>query len=143
MLKKATTPSLRRFFLYVICGGSGVTFDFVIFSTLVYLGVYYQVANAVGYAGGTVLSFTLNRRYTFDVRDAPWRRFALFAAVAFVGYCLSSAVLWLLVSHLRFAPIPAKAAALAVVLVTQFGLNSTVTFRSRALNRRPSNQLSS
>ena len=114
--------------------------DFTTFSALVYFGVNYQAANAVGYGGGTVLSFILNRRYTFAVRDAPWRRFALFASVALIGYSLSSAVLWLLVSHIRLPPIPAKLITLALVLAVQFGLNSTVTFQSRAPTRRPANR---
>ncbi len=137
MLNRVLPPGLRRLVLYGICGGSGVALDFITFSTLVYIGVYYQAANAIGYASGTGLSFILNRRYTFDVRDAPWRRFVLFASVAFVGYCLSSAVLWLLVSHLRLPPIPAKVITLALVLIVQFGLNTTVTFRCR-LATRPS-----
>lgn len=121
-------PGLRRFVLYALCGGSGVALDFATYSTLVWLGLYYQGANAVGYASGTVLSFILNRRFTFGVRDAPWRRFAMFVGVAFVGYGLSSATLWLLVSRLHVPPIPAKAATLALVLVVQFSLNSIVTF---------------
>jgi len=125
-------PSLRRLVLYTICGGSGVALDFGIFSTLVFLGVYYQAANAVGYASGTVLSFILNRRYTFDVRDAPWRRFAMFVGVACFGYGLSSAALWLLVSSIQLPPIPAKVITLALVLVVQFSLNSIVTFASAA-----------
>jgi putative flippase GtrA len=112
-----------------VCGGSGVTLDFLAFSGLVYLGVWYQLANIVGYAAGTLLSFFLNRAITFGVYDAPVRRFLSFAGVAVVGYVISSAVLWLLVERLGIHPMVAKIMTLFVVLATQFSLNTLITFR--------------
>lgn len=122
-------PPLHKLFLYALCGGSGVALDFLVFSGLVSVGVWYQLANITGYASGTVLSFFLNRAITFGVRDAPIRRFASFVAVAGVGYLVSSAALWALVEQAGLNPVVAKAASLVIVLATQFTLNSLITFR--------------
>jgi putative flippase GtrA len=120
---------LRRLVLYAVCGGSGVVLDFLIFSGLVALGLWYQAANIVGYASGTVLSFLLNRTITFGVRDNTLQRFASFLTVAGVGYLTSSAALWLLVEQAALDPTIAKAASLVIVLALQFTLNSLITFR--------------
>lgn len=120
---------LRRLVLYGVCGGSGATLDFLLYAGLVHLGVWYQAANLVGYACGTLLSFVLNRAITFQVLDAPLRRLATFFAVAAVGYLSSTATLWLLVERFQVNEMIAKIAALIVVVAVQFTLNSLITFR--------------
>ncbi len=124
-------PGLRRFVLYVLCGGSGFTLDFALYSLLIYWGVWYQGANVVGYAAGTLLSFVLNRAITFRVMDAPLRRLATFFAVAFVGYVLSSLALFGMVDGLGIHPLIAKVLSLVVVVATQFTLNTLITFREK------------
>lgn len=120
---------LRSFVLYALCGGSGVVFDFCAFGLLTALGVNYQIANACGYLGGTLLSFSLNRRFTFQVFDETYRRLIKFLTVATVGFLTSWALIVLLVQKIGLAPIVAKAIVLGVVLILQFGLNSLWTFR--------------
>jgi polyisoprenyl-phosphate glycosyltransferase len=65
-------------------------------NTLVGLGVIYAAmyffhqdllhANALGYAVGIVVSFTLNKRWTFKSRDRVWSSFAIFLLVTAVAY---------------------------------------------------------
>jgi putative flippase GtrA len=119
----------RRFALYAICGGSGVLVDLGLYTTLVLAGVGYQLANAAGYAMGTLLSFVLNRHYTFRVYDSPLRRMALFFGIAGTGYLISTALLWVLIEHLHLNPLTAKLVTLGVVLVVQFSGNRAITFR--------------
>lgn len=123
---------LRKLVLYAICGGSGVVLDFGAYALLVAGGVWYQIANIVGYALGTCLSFFLNRAITFGVKDAPVRRFLSFMSVAAFGYLVSSGLLWMLVELARVDAILAKILTLVAVLVIQFSLNSLITFRSAA-----------
>lgn len=128
LLDRLPAP-LRRFVLYALCGGSGVALDFCVYAALVSLSVWYQVANIAGYAAGTLLSFVLNRTITFRVMDAPLRRLASFFAVAAIGYGVSSGALWFLIERMALNQILAKAAVLVLVVIIQFGINSTVTFR--------------
>jgi len=120
---------LRQFVLYAICGGTGVGVDLALYSSLIWAECNYQVANAVGYAAGTLASFALNRHFTFKTYDKTLRRLGLFFATAFLGYLVSGTLLWLLVGRLDWNPLLAKLATLAVVLVLQFSLNRAITFR--------------
>ena len=122
-------PALRRLILYALCGASGVTLDFLLFSGLVTLGVWYQAANLAGYAAGTLLSFFLNRAITFGVKDNTLIRLVSFVSVAGIGFLVSTVALWVLVEQVRLSPVAAKLASLVVVLAVQFTLNSLVTFR--------------
>lgn len=135
LLHKAP-ESLRKLVLYAMCGGSGVALDFITYALLVQIGIWYQAANIVGYALGTLLSFVLNRAITFKVMDAPARRLAVFLSVALVGYSLSFAALWLLIEQLHVGELLAKAATLILVLIVQFSLNSLITFRASEGARR-------
>ncbi|MBS0251955.1 MAG: GtrA family protein [Proteobacteria bacterium] len=120
---------LRSFALYVLCGGSGVAFDFCIFGLLSTFGVNYQIANACGYLGGTLLSFALNRRFTFQVFDKTYRRLFKFLSIATIGFLTSWGLIVFLVQRIGLPPIGAKAIVLVVVLLLQFSLNSLWTFR--------------
>lgn len=122
--------ALRQFILYAICGGSSVALDLGIYSTLVWLGTWYQLANIVGYAMGTLLSFALNRAFTFKVYDRAWLRLAIFFSVALTGYLASTALLWWLVDILSLHAILAKFLTLFVVLILQFSLNRVFTFKT-------------
>jgi putative flippase GtrA len=123
-------PKFRQFILYAVCGGTGVTVDLACYSALVFSGVEYQLANAIGYAAGTVVSFFLNRHFTFKTYDRTVRRLALFLATAGIGYAISSAMLWTFVGLLNIHPIPSKLMTLVVVLAVQFLINRAVTFRA-------------
>ena len=52
--------------------------DLVIFYSLVEFGLAYQIANFIGYASGTLLSFGLQRKFTFRIKDRTIFRLILF-----------------------------------------------------------------
>ena len=122
---------VRKLVLYAVCGGSGVVLDFAIYTALLTLEINYQAANACGYVAGTLLSFVLNRHFTFQTYDNTLRRLAMFFAAAGVGYLISTVALWLLIDHVGLNPLLAKIATLGVVLIVQFSLNRAITFRQR------------
>lgn len=123
-------PKFRQFIFYAICGGTGVTIDLACYSALIFSGVEYQLANAAGYAAGTLVSFFLNRHFTFKTYDRTVRRLVMFLATAGIGYAISSTMLWTFVKLLNIHPIPSKLMTLAVVLAVQFLINHAVTFRA-------------
>lgn len=117
-----------QFLLYCVCGGIGVSTDYLTFYTLLKSGAWYQTANVSGYLAGTLVSFFLNRKITFGVRDRWMRRLAIFLGVAAIGFSASAAMLWVMVDLLSIDARLAKLATLPVVVMIQFLLNRRITF---------------
>src|SRR5574343_125766 len=90
---------MMQFILYCLCGGLGVSSDYLVYHLSIGQGMWYQAANVLGYLTGTLVSFTLNRIITFRQRDRVLQRLALFLGVATVGYTASAVLLWLLVAQ--------------------------------------------
>jgi putative flippase GtrA len=91
-------------------------------------GVWYQAANVFGYLSGTLVSFFLNRKITFGVRDKLAYRLAMFLGVAAIGFSVSAVMLWLLVDLMSVNAKIAKLLTLPVVVVIQFSMNRRITF---------------
>lgn len=114
---------------YALFGGMGVSSDMLVYTILVVNGFPYQLGNASGYFTGTLLSFFLNRKYTFNVKNKVLARMSKFFFVAFLGYGLSVFLLHIFVVYFQASPIIAKIMTLVFVLFFQFTLNSKITFR--------------
>lgn len=126
---------MQQFLLYCLCGGLGVSTDYVVYYLSYSAGLWYQGANGLGYLAGTLLSFTLNRIFTFGMRDRVLQRLGLFLGVAAVGYSASAALLWALVQFGHLDPRVAKLITLPMVVVLQFALNRRITFQTTAAQR--------
>ncbi len=119
-----------QFFLYCLCGGMGVSTDYIVFYLSVMSGIWYQGANSLGYLAGTLVSFSLNRIFTFGMRDRVLQRLALFLTVASVGFAASALLLWWLVEVINLDARIAKLITLPMVVVLQFFLNRRITFNA-------------
>jgi putative flippase GtrA len=71
---------MMQFLLYCLCGGLGVSSDYLVYHLSIGHGMWYQAANVLGYLTGTLLSFTLNRIITFRQRDRVLQRLACSSA---------------------------------------------------------------
>jgi putative flippase GtrA len=120
-----------QFLLYCLCGGIGVTTDYVIYYSALTLGLWYQVANVLGYASGTLVSFFLNRKITFGVHDKVAHRLAIFLGVAAIGFSASALMLWLMVDVMVVDAKIAKLLTLPVVVAIQFSMNRHFTFSEK------------
>ena len=124
----------RQFVLYCVIGASCASLDFLLYSFLVWLEVHHQIANAIGYTSGTVLSFLLNARFNFRTRDWLTLRFLSFCSVAFLGWAASSAgILYATVDRLGWNKYLAKLATIVVVVLLQYNLNRLISFRKSSL----------
>ena len=124
-----------QLFLYCLCGGMGVITDYALFYLAFDHGIGYQGANGLGYLSGTVISFSLNRIFTFDMRDYVLQRFAMFLVVASIGYASSALLLGLLVQYLHMDPRLAKLITLPMVVALQFSLNRRITFKPKKIKQ--------
>ena len=137
-------PSLRHLFqrhrqlcLYTLIGGSAVVVDMGLFWLLQELGHFsIMVNNAVSITVSVIYSFSLNAHFNFRKTDALLRRFAAFAVVCFLGYLLSTALIYLFVSF-QIQSVIAKALTLPLVFMLQYLLNRRITFSPRGAGPTP------
>lgn len=123
----------RQFMVFVAVGSSA----FVVHYGLLVLGVEAfgldpVPAALIGYAGGGLLSYRLNRSHTF-ASDRPhaqagWR----FAVVAAVGFGLTFLLMAALTRRLGLAYLPAQVATTGTVLFWNFFANRYWTFPAEA-----------
>lgn len=119
--------------LYCLIGGCGTVvtcFCYALCIRAVHLN--YQIANAIGYGAGTILSFALNARYNFRTHDKPFARLAYFLLVALLGWATAAGLLALLVGHFRLNALFAYAIVILAVLLLQYNLNRLFSFRKTA-----------
>lgn len=124
-----TTKISFQFFLYCLCGGIGVAVDLSTFYCLLLLDINYQIANLWGYASGTVASFFLNRKITFEIKNRLKTRLVIFLGVASIGFLTSAAILEVLVYILNLDPKYSKIITLPFIVLLQFYLNKKITFK--------------
>jgi putative flippase GtrA len=121
----------KQFLFYCAIGGCGTVLSTIAFTLLLeYAKLHYQAANAIAYAVGTALSFVLNARYNFRVRDWPLLRFTSFFGVAFLGWAASAGILRLLIGKFGLNEYLAYFSALIVVVLLQYNLNRLISFRN-------------
>lgn len=120
----------RQLVLYCLIGTSGASLDFLIYSAIVkWGGGHYQIANAIGYASGTALSFTLNAWLNFKVRDWLAMRLMCFFGVASIGWMTSASLLQIMVGWLGWNKYFAKLMTTFVTVLLQYNLNRLLSFR--------------
>ncbi|MDP4291379.1 MAG: GtrA family protein [Bacteroidota bacterium] len=120
----------RQLILYGIIGGFCASLDFFIFYSLTtYLDVYYLIANVISVSAGITISFLLNRKYNFKVKDNALRRFMTFASIGLGGLLLSSVLLYFFFEILSLEKFLSKILSIILVVLLQFLLNKYITFK--------------
>lgn len=131
MMIKTLFQRHRNMILYFVIGGGCALMDFLIFSGLVVATeIYLQVANAIGYASGTLLSFCLNYYFNWRLGDLFFRRLLMFSIVGVAGLLLSSLLIGFLVNELEMMSILAKAVTILAGAIFQYLMNKNISFRS-------------
>jgi putative flippase GtrA len=119
---------VRTFTVYVVFGACAFAADYSVFLLVLSLGFGPYAGNVLGICTGVGVSFSLNRRYNFRRTDLTARRAARFVTVALAGMVVSTLIIMLLAAQSVDVRL-AKVAAMLVVFVMQFALNSFWTFR--------------
>jgi putative flippase GtrA len=127
----------RQFLLYCLIGASGATLDFLVYSAVVkWGGGHYQIANAIGYASGTALSFILNSRFNFKTSDWVLLRLVSFFGVATLGWAASASLLQIMVGSFGWNKYLAKLMTIFVTVLLQYNLNRLLSFRKLSGGQR-------
>ncbi len=121
---------VRDFLRFATVGAVATAAHYAVMIALVQFGGVDPVAATVcGFTVGAVVSYTLNRRYTFAVRPAYMRGFLKFAIVIGVGAVLNAAIV---AFFIRFGLhyMAAQVIATVVVLIWNFAGARLIVFRA-------------
>lgn len=94
------------------------------------LGLNPYAANVCGYAVGLLISFLLNRHFTFESRQAAWPALVKFCLAFLPSYALNLVVLHVTLQHLQFPVALSQALAIGSYTVTFFLLCRLFVFRA-------------
>lgn len=91
---RRTSEAIRQLLTYAAVGvvNTGVGYG-IIFASMYLLGLGPVVSNALGYAIGIVVSYFLNRTFTFRSSAASKREFVRFVSILLLAYAANLAVL--------------------------------------------------
>jgi putative flippase GtrA len=112
-------------------GVANTLLDLALFSVLTLVaGSPAIAANVVSYSAGMILSFVLNRAWTFRDRERrrAWSQLMLFFTGNLLGLALSTTVVALFVK--AWGPLLAKAASLGVTFAWNYAFSNLIVFRS-------------
>lgn len=121
---------VRDFLRFATVGAVATAAHYAVMIALTELGGMNPVAATVcGFALGAVVSYTLNRRYTFAVQPAYMRGFLKFAIVIGIGAVLNAAIVALFIrAGLHY--MAGQVIATGVVLVWNFAGARLIVFRA-------------
>ena len=112
-----------------------------VFSTLVdaallyilteYCGIWYLWSSAASYCCGILISYTLNRHYTFHDRSKKYiSRFFLFAFISVSSLAINLAVMYIAVDFFSLHYIAGKGVAVGVSFLWNYIGQSRITFQN-------------
>lgn len=119
----------RQFVKFVLIGLLSTVINFVIYASLLALGVHYLQAAVVAFAVATLNSYTWNRVWTFRAGAHHTERLLKFTLVQLTGLTVNLVALALFVEYLSVNKLIAQLLANIFVIVTNFSGNKFWTFR--------------
>jgi len=98
------------------------------------LGIYYIISAILSYLLLTVLSFSLNEKWTFNsvtnhARENPWHRLATYYIISISGMSLNIIILFLLTEFGNVYYLYSSIIASLLVFFWNFSLNKKITWR--------------
>ena len=121
----------RQFRSFLLVGGLCTLLQYAILVILVQgTGMDAVLASSIGFAASSVVSFALNRRFTFASRVGYGKGLARFAVVAGCGLALTAVLMTVGVDWLGVNYLLAQVATTGVVLLWNFFVNRSWTFGS-------------
>ena len=122
----------RQLILYGIIGSFSAFLDFLVYTALISMGLFYIQANSISVLVGIGTSFLLNRHFNFKVKDAVLRRFVIFLIIGLAGLMLSNLILYACIDWLDLDKLLSKLLSIVLVALFQYILNKYITFKPTA-----------
>jgi putative flippase GtrA len=124
---------MSQFFRYLAVGVINTLLGYcVIFACMYLAGMTPEASNVAGYAVGLVVSYVLNRYYTFNNKQSRRGEIMRFLAVFFVAYASNFAVLLILIHGIGTHKGISQILAGVVYVVVSYLLNKYFVFKTVA-----------
>ncbi len=123
-------PIPLDFITYTVFGGIAVTTDILLFLCLFAIFKTPYI-NIVSYTTGTFVSFYLNAKYNFNVKNKLTSRYLKFWTISILGAAWSSWLIKLLISSLHISAFVAKTSTMPLILVYQYSLSKKLVYAKR------------
>lgn len=121
---------VRDFLRFAAVGAVATAAHYAVLMSLVsFAGMDPVPATVCGFSVGALVSYTLNRRYTFQTRPAYGRGLAKFLVVVSIGAVLNAAIVAFFI-RFGFHYMAAQLIATGVVLIWNFAGARLVVFRA-------------
>ena len=133
-MRKILEPFFSKYFSkYLLVGVVNTIFGFSIIFGLMWLEIPVitpKVANFVGYFCGFILSYFLNKHFTFESKNSHKRDFTLFAIVMLCAYLINIATLEIALSWLQINKYVAQIIAGIAYTISGYIFNRFFAFKS-------------
>lgn len=133
MIKKVFNkyPILKEMILYGIIGLTSSTVDSLMFILFRKFDIYVLIANFLSINIGITMSFFLNTFFNFKQKDNIVKKAISFFCVGYIGLVLSTVLMYIFVTILKYNEIIIKIISVFVVAIIQFILNKLFTYKKR------------
>lgn len=119
-----------RFLRYCVVGGIGTVIHFASTIALVELGgIDPVVASIIGFVAALLVSFALNRQWTFASRASITSSLARYVTVSIFGFVLNAGIMIAVTKWLGLSYLVGLALVVLIIPAVNFTLNARWTFR--------------
>lgn len=126
---RKTRNSFLQFVRYALVGGFAALIDSAcLFLLYARLGVNHLIAAATGFLVGLLINYAISIAWVFETTGRFKQEFTLFSVIGVGGLLWTELILWLSVDRAHIPVMPAKALALFLVLLWNFGMRKKFVF---------------
>lgn len=120
----------KQIFRFLLVGFLNTILSYIVYISLLYLGIYYILALLISYIVGITNSYTYNKKWTFKSKGGSKREFSKFVLVYGITFSVNSFLLLLFVEKLMLGPNIGQVFALSIVTMISFFGHKYWSFRS-------------
>lgn len=130
-LKKYITPETRKQLLrYLITGGLAAGAEYSLFYVLNLLaGLSLILSNSAAYTSGFIISFILNRVWSFESKGHLGRQLLLYSILFGINLILSNILVSFFTNQLELATMISKAIAMGIIVLWNFVIYKKIIYK--------------
>lgn len=124
-----TEDTKIQFFRYIFVGVVATIIDMgslYVFTSMV--GIHYLISAAIAFVFGVMANYLMSIVWVFKTTGNFKREITLFVIIGLGGLILNEVIIWLLVEKVSLYYMIAKAIAVVIVLVWNFGMRKKFVF---------------